>query len=101
MTNENTQYWKRVVAYFDRVEKGEERPTYDELVRRAKRTARHGQAANDRVAELEAENSRLQSEIQTITHVIYSEDAEKERLRAEIYRLHAIIEKGARKGAES
>lgn len=101
MTNENTQYWKRVIAYFDRVEKGEERPDYDELLQRAKTVARHGQAANDRVAELEAENSRLQSEIQTITHVSYSEDAEKERLRAEIYRFRAIIEKEARNGVEA
>lgn len=59
MTNVNTQYWKRVVAYFDRVEKGEERPTYDELLQRAQTIARHGQQANDRVAELESENERL------------------------------------------
>ncbi|WNF07429.1 hypothetical protein [Brevibacillus borstelensis] len=56
---------------------------------------------NARIAELEAENSRLHSEIQTITHVMYSEDAEKERLRAEIYRLRAIIEKEARNGVEA
>jgi hypothetical protein len=61
MTNVDTQYWKRVIAYFDRVEKGEERPDYDELLQRAKTVARHGQKANDRVAELEAENERLRT----------------------------------------
>lgn len=61
MTNVNTQYWKRVIAYFDRVESGEEHLDYDELLQRAKRIARHGQAANDRVAELEAEVEQLRS----------------------------------------
>lgn len=59
MTNVNTQYWKRVIAYFDRVEKGEERPDFSELLSRAKRIAIRGQALNDRVAELEAEVARL------------------------------------------
>ncbi|WNF07428.1 hypothetical protein [Brevibacillus borstelensis] len=78
MTNVNTQYWKRVVAYFDRVEKGEERPTYDELVRRAKRTARHGQAANDRVAELEAEVERMRS-VLTEIHLTRHDKGEIDR----------------------
>jgi hypothetical protein len=61
MTNVDTRYWKRVVAYFDRIECGKEHPEYDEIVRRGRRIAERAQALNDRVAELEAENERLRT----------------------------------------
>lgn len=66
MTNIDTQYWKRVLAYLDRVESGEERPDYTELLSRAKKIAQHGRDLNVRVAKLEAENARLRAALTEI-----------------------------------
>ncbi|EMT54775.1 hypothetical protein I532_04185 [Brevibacillus borstelensis AK1] len=85
MTNDNTTYWKRVIAHFDREMNDDRLPdSTRSMAARGKRVAEHGQKANDRVAELEAEVKRLRSALSAITLVptIYSTSARRIALRA-------------------
>lgn len=80
MTNANTTYWKRVVAYFDREMNDAYWPdSTRSMAARGKKIAERAQALNDRVAELEADNERLRS-VLTEIHLTRHDKGEIDRV---------------------
>lgn len=58
MTNVDTSYWKRIMAFFEREMRAAQLPdSTRSMAARGKGIAIRAQVLNDRVAELEAENA--------------------------------------------